>query len=230
VLLFECGLGPEKYADGSSEELARFRSQPSAAVRARVSIDGKPAGTSALLLDVDYQARTRGGTAMEGIRGGKAVFKTAAAVAGIVLLDQATQPRYDEHGRRRRDRTAETQAIVGGALLLAALLTSTAADVRHWSTLPSTVQVMTLDVPPGAHDVVVDFLDGGDRPIGRLRQRTTAQVPNGGEAWYLFRSLPAPRVADSNADARRAAEPKTVAARDGLRNWRPNLPTASELP
>jgi hypothetical protein len=32
------------------------------------------------------------------------------------------------------------------------------------------------------------------------------------------------------ADARRAAEPKTVAARDGLRHWRPNVTGLQHLP
>jgi tetratricopeptide (TPR) repeat protein len=186
VLLCECGLGPEKYADGDQDELARFRPRPHPAVRARATVDGQGAGNAAILLDVDYQASTLGGTAMQGIREGKAVFKSAAAVAGIVLLDQAAR----SHGRHQD--AARTQAIVGGALLLASLLTSTSADVRHWPTLPSTVQVLTLDVPPGAHDVVVEFLDASGRVLPQLSQRITAEVPVGGESWYLFRSLPPP--------------------------------------
>lgn len=186
VLLFECGLGPEKYADGLHKELARFRSRPHPAVRARATIDGKVAGTSAILLDVDYQARTLGGTAMEGIREGKAVFKTASIVSGAVLLDQAARARGD---------TQQTLAIVGGGLLLLGLLTSASADVRYWPTLPSTVQVLAVDVPPGKHDVVVEFLDASGRVLPSLSQRTTAEVPARGESWFLFRSLPAPRAA-----------------------------------
>lgn len=181
VLLFECGMGPEKFADGGNEELARFRPRPHPAARARVTLDGRSLGASTILVDVDYQARTLGGTAMEGIRQGKAVFKTGAAVAGIVLLDQASRDRGDSR---------RTQAIVGGALLLASLLTSTSADVRHWPTLPSTVQVLTAVVPPGRHQVVVDFQDGAGRDLPSLRQVRDIDVPATGEAWQLFRSLP----------------------------------------
>ncbi|MEO6597089.1 MAG: hypothetical protein ABIP94_20280, partial [Planctomycetota bacterium] len=68
VLLFECGMGPEKYVDGGQRELARFRPRPHPAVGARATLDGRSLGDASLLLDVDYQARTLGGTAMEGIR------------------------------------------------------------------------------------------------------------------------------------------------------------------
>jgi hypothetical protein len=181
VLVFECGMGPEKYADGGQDELARYRPRPHPAVRARASLGGKDLGTSSLLVDVDYQARTLGGTAMEGIRKGKAVFKTVSTTAGVVLLSQAARDRGD---------SARTQAIAGGALLLAGLLTSTAADTRHWPTLPSSVHALTATVPPGAHVLEVDFLDANGRAIPQLRQRTEIVVPAKGESWHLFRSLP----------------------------------------
>lgn len=189
VLLFECGMGPEKFADGANEELARFRPRPHPAVRGSAAVAGRPLGPSTILVDVDYQARTLGGVAMEGIRQGKAVFKTGAAIAGIVLLDQASR----DHGDSRR-----TQAIVGGALLLASVLTSTAADVRYWPTLPSTVQVITATLPPGPHRVDVDFLDASGFPIPSLRQSRTIVVPPVGEAWQLFRSLPLEGVSARN--------------------------------
>lgn len=189
VVLCECGMGPEKYADGAQQELARFRSRFHPAVRARLSVDGKPVGPSALLVDVDYQARTLGGTAMEGIRKGKAVFKTASTVAGVVLLDQAMR----SHANHRQ--AAQTQAIVGGALLLAGVLTSTAADVRHWSTLPSSVQAITAEVPPGQRRIEVEFLDASGRSIDGMRQVRDVVVPASGECWQLFRSLPMPATA-----------------------------------
>jgi hypothetical protein len=187
VLLLECGMGPEKFAEGGQDELARFRPRPHPAVAARASIDGRDLGVASLLLDVDYQARTLGGTEMEGIRKGKAVFKTASTVAGVVLLDQASRSHGD---------AARTQAIAGGVLLLAGLLTSTSADVRHWPTLPSTVHVLTADAPPGDHQLTIDFLDARGQPLPPFRQHTVVTVPASGEAWHLARSLPpvAPRV------------------------------------
>lgn len=181
VLLFECGMGPEKYTDGLQDEIARFRPRYHPAARAHVAVDGRSLGGSTILCDVDYQARTLGGTEMEGIRKGKAVFKTGAAVAGVVLLDQAMRDRGD---------SARTQAIAGGALLLASLLTSSSADVRHWPTLPSSVQVLTADLPPGQHRIDVEFVDAAGRPLPGLRQSLAIDVPATGEVWSLFRSLP----------------------------------------
>ena len=190
VLVFECGMGPEKYADGHQNALARFRPRPHPAVAARASLDGVALGKAALLLDVDYQARTLGGTAMQGIRQGKAVFKTASTAAGIVLLDQASRNDGDK---------ARTQAIVGGGLLLAGLFTSSAADTRHWPTTPATVHVLAVDATPGEHSLVVEFLDARGAVIESMRQQATVTVPPEGEGWFLFRSMPA---AAGNAAAR----------------------------
>ncbi len=181
VLVAECGMGPEKFADGGQEELARFRPRYHPAVKARASVAGRSLGTTTILNDVEYQARTLGGTAMEGIRKGKAVFKTASTVAGIVLLEQAS---------RDRGHSRQAQAITGGALLLLGILTSSAADIRHWPTLPSSVQVLTASLPAGQHVVTVEFLDPSGRVLPTLTQTRTVLVPGSGETWQLFRSLP----------------------------------------
>ena len=151
------------------------------AARARVWLDGRALGETSLLCDVDYQARTLGGTEMEGIRKGKAVFKTATTVAGAVLLHQAMKDRGD---------SARTQAIVGGGLLLLGLLTSTAADVRHWPTLPASVQALTVDAAPGTHQLRIQFLEASGRALPDLDQTWSVAVPERGESYYLFRSLP----------------------------------------
>ncbi len=181
VLLIECGMGPEKYGDGGQQELARFRPRFSPAERVAVRVAGRDVGTAVPLLDLPYQASTMGGTAMEGIREGKAVFKTASTVAGVLLLDNAARSRGD---------AARNQAIAGGALLLMGLLTSTAADVRHWATLPDTVHVLTLDLPPGVHQLELSFADRNGGRLSTLDQTWSVEVPEGREAYFLFRGLP----------------------------------------
>lgn len=187
VLLLPIGLGPEKYGDGTEQELARFRAQPHPAVAAVASLDGESIGRSTILNDVFYQARTLGGTVMEGIRQGKAVFRRSSRIAGVVLLDEALRNRDKDEDK------AKAQAIVGGALLLLSALTAAEADVRHWPTLPATVQVITAEVPPGEHQLVVDFVGPTGAPISRLRRQLAVTVPADGEAWLLLPSLPAPR-------------------------------------
>lgn len=184
VLLLPIGLGPEKYGDGSEQELARFREQPHPAIAAIASLDGEPIGRSTILNDVVYQARTLGGTVMAGIRQGKAVFRRSSRIAGVVLLDDALRNRDRDKGK------AQAQAFVGGALILLSALTAAEADARHWPTLPSTVQVLAADVAPGEHLLVVDFVGPTGAPISRLRRQLTVTVPAEGEAWLLVPSLP----------------------------------------
>lgn len=201
VLLVECGLGPEKYAEGNQGELARFRPRWHPAQRCFVSLDGKPVGETAVLVDVDYQARTLGGTEMEGIRKGKAVFKTTSIVAGETLLILAA----NERDRQR----AQTQAIVGGSLLLIGLLTQAQADVRHWPTLPATVQALAIDAAPGAHTLELRFADAAGNPLPELDQSWSIDVPGGTESFYLFRSLPGlDRLAANRAGAAGPKEPE----------------------
>jgi hypothetical protein len=182
LLLVECGLGPEKYADGQEQELARFRPSSHPAARAQVFLDDRAAGHTQILTDVDYQARTRGGTEMEGIRKGKAVLKSTLRAAGVGALVWAAND--DSHAGAR------DKWLVGMGLLLASALTQSAADVRHWPTLPSTVQVLALDVVPGEHALRIEFLDQAGNVLADLTQNWSVQVPAGSESWYIFRSLP----------------------------------------
>jgi hypothetical protein len=151
-------------------------------VRAQITVDGHLAGPALILVDVDYQARTRGGTEMEGIREGKAVFKSTTRAAGVTLLALAAGD--DSHAGSR------DKAAVGLGLLLLSALTSASADVRHWPTLPSTVQVLALAVEPGEHTLAVEFLDTRGNVLHYLTQETAVDVPQGGESYYYFRSLP----------------------------------------
>ncbi len=182
VLLAEVGLGPEKYAAGKEQELARFRPRWHAARRAQIWIDGELRGPTFMLADVDYQAQTRGGTEMEGIRRGKAVFKSVARTAGTTALILAAG---DESRAGSRDK-----ALIGAGLLVVSALTASQADVRHWPTLPSSVQGAAFTVAPGVHEVRIDFLSGEGQVLADLSQTWSVDVPEGGESYYLFRSLP----------------------------------------
>lgn len=184
LCVVDIGLGPEKYAGGGEGELACFRPRVNRVVCAELFLDGRSLGTTESLVDVYYQASTRGGTAMEGIRKGKAVFKDVAAAAGIVLISEGTR------GKRGRRDEAAAELAIGLGLLALSLLTSTEADTRHWSILPDSVQVLTGDVTPGKHQLHVVFRDGGGSELPELTQTWTVEVPESGEGVYYFRSIP----------------------------------------
>ena len=182
VVLAEVGMGPEKFAAGGEGELARFRPRWSAAHRAQVWIDGELRGQTWTLADVDYQARTRGGTEMEGIRKGKAVLKSVTRAAGVGALYLAAG---DSSSTGARDK-----ALVGVGLLVLSAMTQAKADTRHWPTLPSTVQAATFDVAPGDHMLRIEFLSADGHVLSELTQTFTVTTKAGAESYYMFRSLP----------------------------------------
>ena len=181
VCVFSIGLGPTKYRTGPYGSVAATRPNPGRVFGAEVILDGVSYGASSILLDLDYQARTRGGRTIEGIRKGKAVFKDLSTVSGSVILNRGLNGRNSNRG--------ESIALGIGLLVLGAI-TNPAADVRHWATLPQTVQVLTIDAEPGEHDLEVRFLDATGRPIRSYTQNWLVEVPPDGVGVYHFRDLP----------------------------------------
>lgn len=176
------GVGPRKVAGGRHGSLALIERQRCLEAQAEFWLDGERVGVSELLADVDYQASTRGGEEMEGIREGKAVFKSATGTAGAVILGGA----IGERDNSRRN----TKLAVGLGLLALSLLTDPEADTRCWETLPKWVHVFRADVDPGVHDLELVFRSSSGGELPELTQTWTIEVPEEGEAVYLFRSLP----------------------------------------
>lgn len=183
IVLAELGLGPRKVAGGPQGSLAIILPREVTVSDAEVFVDGESAGRTTLLADIDYQAQTRGGQAMEGIREGKAVLKEVTGVAGVVLLNEG----LNDSGAGGRDK-----AIAGGVLMLLSLLTSATADTRHWETLPQTVQALTAEVPPGRHEVRIEFYRPGGARIPSMSRTVTVEVRDGRDSILLFRSMPPP--------------------------------------
>ncbi|MCA8942858.1 MAG: tetratricopeptide repeat protein [Planctomycetes bacterium] len=183
VCLLGLGLGPRKVATGPHGSLAGIQPCEGGPEFAELFLGGRSLGRSALLADVDYQAMTRAGRAIEGIRKGKAVFKDVAEIAGVLMIDRA----LDDSGAGRRDKL-----LVGAGLLALSFLTRAEADVRCWATLPSSVHGLLADVPPGEHELQVRFFDAFGRELPGLDQVWTVDVPEQGTGVYYFHSLPAP--------------------------------------
>jgi hypothetical protein len=86
-------------------------------------------------------------------------------------------------GLRSRNRSNQLAgvAMVGAGLLLKA---TSQADVRQWEMLPRTTFVIPLELPPGSHDLTVDFpgLSGMTQTW-----RGIVAPPHGSEATYYVR-------------------------------------------
>jgi hypothetical protein len=181
ICLVDMGLGPEKYAAGQGGAMAAFRPRGNRERWVEMYLNGQSLGRTEVMTDLYYQAVTRGGTEMEGIRQGKAVFKSVTGITGVILVNEGLK----KSGDKGRD-----QVLVGLGFMLLSMLTDSSADVRHWTILPETVQVLTAEVPPGEHELRLEFMDDGGREIPHLAQDWTVEVPPDGEGIYLFRSLP----------------------------------------
>jgi hypothetical protein len=55
------------------------------------------------------------------------------------------------------------------------------ADIRQWEMLPRTTFILPLPLPPGAHDITVQFANGVYQTWRGL------VIPSQGEATYYFR-------------------------------------------
>lgn len=181
VCLFGLGLGPRKVATGPRGAIAGIEPQPGGAESVKLELSGRYLGRASLLADVDYQASTRAGKAIEGIRKGKAVFKDVAEITGISMLHRALH-----HDGSARD----DKLMIGAGLLVLSLLTRAEADTRHWATLPRTVHALLAEVPPGEHELQVSFSDSAGRRMPELDQTWVVDVPEEGVAVYYFHSLP----------------------------------------
>jgi tetratricopeptide (TPR) repeat protein len=181
VCLVDIGIGPVKEVGGPQGHLAVVTPRPSEVESAEFFIDGESLGQSELLVDLNYQATTRGGKAMEGIRKGKAVLKTVTGVGGAILLSEG----LDGHSSDRGEKTA-----IGLGLLAFSLFMRAEADVRTWETLPNSVHVLVADVPPGEHELELVFRGRLGNELPALSQTWTVEVPANGEGVYFFRSLP----------------------------------------
>lgn len=187
ICLVDLDLAPIKEATGSQGSLVVIEPRPSQVKEVEIFIDGESVGISSLMVDLEYQATTRGGEAMEGIREGKAVLKTVTGVGGAILLSQG----LGGHGKHRGKKTA-----IGLGLLAFSFLTRAEADVRSWETLPGSVHALVADVSPGVHELRIVFLGYHAETISRLSQIWTVEVPKDGEGVYFFRSLPGLKPSD----------------------------------
>lgn len=104
-------------------------------------------------------------------------FRTIKTTVGTGLIGIGA---YEAARSRNGNNQAAGLAMVGAGLLLKA---TSQADVRQWEMLPRTTFVLPLELPPGTHDITVEF-----RNLPGLVQTWRGLiVPPKGEAVYYFR-------------------------------------------
>jgi tetratricopeptide (TPR) repeat protein len=174
LLVVDFGYAPEKVTGGSGS-IAGFSPRPEEVgppPQPVVIVDGERLHVEPVArppVDLIVLAQDRRWQSIDTIRAVKDVVGTGLMAGGLV------------YGQRRDARPEIVlAALLGGALLKA----SSQADVRHWEMLPRTTYVLPLTLPPGTHDVTVDF-----PVVSGVRQtwRGIVAPPEGEEATYYLR-------------------------------------------
>ena len=192
LLVLDYGRGPQKTADFNGS-IVGFRPTPQEAGPVplpTVIADGQLldlGATNRPPVDLLALAQDRRWESIDTLRAVKSGLGTAliAGGAGTAALARRADP-------------ALALGLIGGGLLLKA---TRQADMRQWEMLPRTVFILPLRLPPGTHDITVDF------PAAGLRQQWHGLVvPAQGEATYYMRmerynpgpfTWPPPALADA---------------------------------
>ncbi|MCG2714483.1 MAG: hypothetical protein L6308_06580 [Candidatus Omnitrophica bacterium] len=157
LICIETGRGPLKYQTGTYGEKAVFTLKPYPAVGFSIVIDNFTqikAGSFLKNNDLFYQASTRGGRVMDGLLKGKAEFKkTTQDISNV--LSTASQI-YDPYG------VFAMLSFASGAVSSA---TNPYADARHWSLLPAELQIISLRLATGTHQLQINAYDSTGKTI-----------------------------------------------------------------
>ena len=174
LLVVDFGYGPRKVQNGDGA-LAGFTPSPveeGPPPPPVVRVDGRRIHTGGMArppVDLLALAQDRRWQSLDTIRAVKSVVGTGLMAGGAI------------YGTRRDARPEiALAAILGGALLKA----TSQADVRQWEMLPRTVFVLPLVLPPGTHDISVEF---PEVPGVRQEWRGLVAPTEGQEATYYYR-------------------------------------------
>ena len=187
VLVFQCGLAPEKEeikfsfpipiknkAHLVSMAIPKYRSRYNPVSGVRLRVDGKMLGVTQALVDVEATAvRNLWDDAAE------IAFRQVARAAGRIVAQQAA-----------RKEGGEWAAL--GVMIVGHLLEQ--ADLRSWLTLPRELHILRADVPAGKHNFTMRLLPGGGGRVqlsnvpvrsGKITIINLRSVGNRGTANYV---------------------------------------------
>ena len=182
LLVVEFGYGPQKVTDfdGSIVGFSPAPQHEPPLPLPAVYVDGRSInldGFARPTVDLLAMAQDRKWQSIDTIRAIKSALGTGLLAAGAIEGVRGV----NEHGSaQRRDLTAAAALAAAGLLLKA----TSQADIRQWEMLPRSIYILPLALPPGAHDVTVQFAS----PAGAIRQTWRGLiVPQAGEATYYMR-------------------------------------------
>jgi len=149
VVIYQQGLSPRKTPRLEDRTLPRFVHRSSSDFGARVVVNGEPQGEARSALDIS-------GTSIRYLEDRVGRLKAAQlaglAVKGAIGVGVARATKNDDLG----------------VLAFYALMAAEQADLRSWSTLPASLQILRVPLPEGSHDVTLEVLGPSDDVIRRI--------------------------------------------------------------
>jgi hypothetical protein len=174
-----------------------------------VIVDGKPTKGPPPPVDLIALAQEKRWQSIDTIRAVKDIVGTGMIAGGGYEAYRAAR-----HGKSQ-DAYIAAGLLAGGILLKA----SSQADTRTWEMLPRTSFLIPLTLPPGRHDITVDFPDAA----GHTQTWRNLDAPATGDATYyvrIQRHLPGPYTWPPPAIAQRHP-PTSNAGREPVGSIKP---------
>jgi hypothetical protein len=161
LMLAEVGSAPIKFRSGEFGELQRMRPGDPTPLQQVAFRSGNFFSEAVVGEDILFQASTRGGSAVDNIRAGKATFRHGAdtvgnvgsAVGGFALGMAA----LGKSGSGDMAGIGVVAGLVGLAAKRVAASTETQADIRYWVNLPERIYAQVGPLPADGSSVETGF-------------------------------------------------------------------------
>ncbi|MBK9322187.1 MAG: hypothetical protein IPM97_04380 [Bdellovibrionaceae bacterium] len=169
VILYEQGWGPRKYQpSGGSYNLAQLQPVFSQTQLLRATVSGEGTFQSVPIYDVSTAA-------IETLKhdyNWLSAKRIGAYATKEILADQV----------RQKDELL-------GAIAWVAMHASERADLRQWSTLPQTIQIVRVPLKVGLYDVKLEGLNGSASVTGELKEFQKIQIKSEKITFLRWRTL-----------------------------------------
>ncbi|MGE5085351.1 MAG: COG3014 family protein [Bacillota bacterium] len=168
VVIYQQGWGPRKVTSSNEYRLPSLRPVPSETQRARLIVDGLEPVMSHPIYNVE-QAAIQTLTEDYGVLVAKRI---AGLASKAVVADQVRQKNK-----------------LLGDLTFLALNLADRADLRQWSTLPQTIQLIRVPLAAGTYQFSVEGLNSAGAVTGERLDKQTVEIKAGQKKFIIWRSL-----------------------------------------
>lgn len=175
IVFAEYGIGPTKFSTGKYNEQLRFKPGISTTGSARLKIGEKTIELQPYD-NINFQASTRGGRAMDCVLKNKAVFKSTTSTVGDVAMiaGAGTVAGSSYSGNSAGGYAGLGLMVFGLASKAISAAANPAADIRCWDNLPANLSFAAVSLPAGRHSGTVEFLDSASSVV--LTKELTFEV------------------------------------------------------